>query len=157
MNDGKKTRQSNLPSKELIASRIEQLRLERDMSKADLARACGTNEGNVWKWITGRQRPSMEKIGLIATALGTTIEKLMAPPPGAPTDLEREVVAELMPKARSRTERELITESVRTALDRAAARMRDEAARNASANKEPDEPQSQSTVPPPPEKRRRRA
>jgi transcriptional regulator with XRE-family HTH domain len=158
MGDQRSKKQSNLPSKKLIGVRIEKLRVERDMSKADLARACDTNEGNVWKWITGRQRPGLDKIGLIATALGTTTEALLAPPPGAPNDLEQQIIAELMPKARSRAERELIAESVRKTLDAAAARTLSERAQDAFPSEETATPQlPESTLPPPPEKRKRRA
>lgn len=50
---------------------ITDARRKAGLSMADLAAMVGVNRTTVWRWETGRAKPDVEAIRMIATATGT--------------------------------------------------------------------------------------
>jgi phage repressor protein C with HTH and peptisase S24 domain len=55
---------------------IRRLRKERDLNQVDLAERIGTDSGNVSRYETDKQKPSMDMLEKIADALGTSVSEI---------------------------------------------------------------------------------
>lgn len=151
-------KKSRGPSKKLIGLRIDKRREELGLKKVELARACETNEGNLHKWIKGKQKPGMDKLILLSRALQMSIDDLTAPPPGEPESaLERQLVDEMSGRARNDAERELIAETIKRSLAAVAAQTGSAPAQGGASAAESPEQSKSSTPLPAPKPRKRRA
>ena len=63
---------------ESVRNRIEERLRARQMTQRDLAARLGVSEVTVSRWLSGERTPSIETMGKIANALGTTISYLLS-------------------------------------------------------------------------------
>jgi len=59
-----------------LGATIRRLRKERDLNQVDLAERIGTDSGNVSRYETDKQKPSVDMLGKIADALGTSVSEI---------------------------------------------------------------------------------
>jgi transcriptional regulator with XRE-family HTH domain len=64
-------------------NRIREFRLARDRTMAEVAVRVGATVGTVWRWETGRRKPSQRNARALARALGVTVEELALDGAGA--------------------------------------------------------------------------
>ena len=58
-------------------NQIKKLRINAEMTQADLAKACGVTQGTVSGWENGKCFPGTDKIRLVARALGCDVSVLL--------------------------------------------------------------------------------
>ncbi|MBQ7315544.1 MAG: helix-turn-helix transcriptional regulator [Clostridia bacterium] len=56
---------------------LKQLRLKRDMRQTDIAVLCNVSAATYRRWEWGKQTPRAQQLINLATALGTTEERLL--------------------------------------------------------------------------------
>lgn len=56
--------------------KVEQIMAEKGITRADLARACGTQNGAVSHWLSGRNVPDVKNAAKICAALGVKFEDI---------------------------------------------------------------------------------
>lgn len=62
-----------------LGARVEALRIDLDMTRPQLAVACGVDPSTIYRLEKGNHSPAFDKLGLIAKALGTTVVDLVKP------------------------------------------------------------------------------
>lgn len=67
-----------------LAARLKQLRLERDLTRAELAERSGISTPSIWAWETGRTVPRLQSLETLAKGLDVPVADLQigaGPPP----------------------------------------------------------------------------
>lgn len=59
-----------------LANRLKQLRLERDLTRAELAELAGISTPSIWAWETGRTVPRLQSLEILAKGLGVPVSEL---------------------------------------------------------------------------------
>lgn len=59
-----------------LAARLKQLRLARDMTRAELAERSGISTPSIWAWETGRTVPRLGSLETLAKGLGVPVSEL---------------------------------------------------------------------------------
>lgn len=86
-----------------VSERLKELRLERELSVAELAESAGVSSPYIWQIESGRrQNPSGDKLQKLATALGVTIADLIGSVEGIPSEALEEAPASLREFVRRR-------------------------------------------------------
>lgn len=71
-----------------LAARLKQLRIERDLTRAELAERSGISTPSIWAWETGRTVPRIGSLETLAKGLGVPVSELQigvgAPAPELP-------------------------------------------------------------------------
>jgi transcriptional regulator with XRE-family HTH domain len=70
-----------------IGARIRAARKAKGLTLAALGKAVGVNKVSAWAWEAGKAKPRLDKVQLIATALGVTPEALLRNPVQGSADL----------------------------------------------------------------------
>ncbi|WP_113674535.1 helix-turn-helix domain-containing protein [Vallitalea guaymasensis] len=78
--------------------RLKELRKERGLTQKKLGESCGIDEANLRKYESGRQKPKIETIDKIASALEVSTFRLMG------LDLSTISTSELLKELESRNE-----------------------------------------------------
>ncbi len=66
-----------VPSRVFSGERFKQLRKEAGLKGSDIARATGITEWTLSAWVTGRNKPTVELLILVADALGCTLDEFL--------------------------------------------------------------------------------
>lgn len=74
-----------------LAARLKQLRLARDLTRAELAERSGISTPSIWAWETGRTVPRLGSLETLAKGLGVPVSELQI---GAGADLAAMPVSE---------------------------------------------------------------
>lgn len=61
----------------MFASRLKEIRLERNMTQKDLAEVVNVKSNTISEYESGKTKPSMEKLQSLAAALNISIEELI--------------------------------------------------------------------------------
>lgn len=67
-----------------LAARLKQLRIERDLTRAELAERSGISTPSIWAWETGRTVPRLGSLETLAKGLGVAVAELQIGAPAAP-------------------------------------------------------------------------
>lgn len=59
-----------------LAARLKQLRLERELTRAELAERSGISTPSIWAWETGRTVPRLGSLETLAKGLGVSVSEL---------------------------------------------------------------------------------
>lgn len=59
-----------------LAARLKQLRIERDLTRAELAERSGISTPSIWAWETGRTVPRLGSLETLARGLGVPVSEL---------------------------------------------------------------------------------
>lgn len=59
-----------------LAARLKQLRIERDLTRAELAERSGISTPSIWAWETGRTVPRLGSLETLAKGLGVSVSEL---------------------------------------------------------------------------------
>ena len=59
-----------------LAARLKQLRVARDLTRAELAEKSGISTPSIWAWETGRTVPRLGSLETLAKGLGVTVSEL---------------------------------------------------------------------------------
>lgn len=59
-----------------LAARLKQLRIERDLTRAELAERSGISTPSIWAWETGRTVPRIGSLETLARGLGVAVSEL---------------------------------------------------------------------------------
>lgn len=59
-----------------LAARLKQLRIERDLTRAELAERSGISTPSIWAWETGRTVPRIGSLETLAKGLGVSVSEL---------------------------------------------------------------------------------
>ncbi|MXP27340.1 helix-turn-helix domain-containing protein [Porphyrobacter algicida] len=59
-----------------LARRLKQLRLDRDLTRAELAEKSGISTPSIWAWETGRTVPRLQSLEILAKGLGVPVTEL---------------------------------------------------------------------------------
>ena len=59
-----------------LAARLKQLRIERDLTRAELADRSGISTPSIWAWETGRTVPRLQSLETLAKGLGVPVSDL---------------------------------------------------------------------------------
>lgn len=59
-----------------LAARLKQLRIERDLTRAELAERSGISTPSIWAWETGRTVPRLNSLETLAKGLGVPVSEL---------------------------------------------------------------------------------
>ena len=59
-----------------LAARLKQLRIERDLTRAELAERSGISTPSIWAWETGRTVPRLGSLETLAKGLGVAVSEL---------------------------------------------------------------------------------
>lgn len=59
-----------------LARRLKQLRLDRDLTRAELAERSGISTPSIWAWETGRTVPRLQSLEILAKGLGVPVTEL---------------------------------------------------------------------------------
>lgn len=59
-----------------LAARLKQLRIERDLTRAELAERSGISTPSIWAWETGRTVPRIGSLETLAKGLGVPVSEL---------------------------------------------------------------------------------
>ena len=59
-----------------LARRLKQLRLDRDLTRAELAEKSGISTPSIWAWETGRTVPRLQSLEILAKGLGVPVAEL---------------------------------------------------------------------------------
>lgn len=59
-----------------LAARLKQLRMERDLTRAELAERSGISTPSIWAWETGRTVPRLGSLETLAKGLGVAVSEL---------------------------------------------------------------------------------
>ncbi len=59
-----------------LAARLKQLRMERDLTRAELAERSGISTPSIWAWETGRTVPRLGSLETLARGLGVAVSEL---------------------------------------------------------------------------------
>ena len=59
-----------------LAARLKQLRIERDLTRAELAERSGISTPSIWAWETGRTVPRLGSLETLAKGLGVSVSQL---------------------------------------------------------------------------------
>lgn len=78
-----------------LAARLKQLRMAKDLTRAELAERSGISTPSIWAWETGRTVPRLGSLETLAKGLGVDVSELQIGVGGASGDLH----AALMPTA----------------------------------------------------------
>lgn len=70
-----------------LAARLKQLRIERDLTRAELAERSGISTPSIWAWETGRTVPRLQSLETLAKGLGVTVSELQIGAGPLPTEL----------------------------------------------------------------------
>lgn len=70
-----------------IGARIKAARTVKGLTLAQLGEAVGVNKVSAWAWETGNAKPRVDKVQLIAAALGVTPAALLSNPAQGSADL----------------------------------------------------------------------
>lgn len=62
-----------------FSANLRRLMDERGLTQTELARLIGVKPWTVWKYLDGQNEPSLARLEEIATALSTSVAKLLAP------------------------------------------------------------------------------
>ena len=100
-----------------LAARLKQLRLERELTRAELAERSGISTPSIWAWETGRTVPRLGSLETLARGLGVPVSELQigaaalpeglytsspsGPPAEASGDLRAARLAELVAASRA--------------------------------------------------------
>lgn len=68
-----------------LAARLKQLRLARDLTRAELAERSGISTPSIWAWETGRTVPRLGSLETLAKGLGVPVSELQIGAAAAPT------------------------------------------------------------------------
>lgn len=60
-----------------FSQRLRQLRLERDLTQAEVAKAISVDKGYVSSWETGRSKPSLDSVLALSKFFGVSLDYLM--------------------------------------------------------------------------------
>lgn len=69
-----------------LAARLKQLRIERDLTRAELAERSGISTPSIWAWETGRTVPRLQSLETLAKGLGVGVSELQIGVEDAPGD-----------------------------------------------------------------------
>lgn len=70
-----------------LAARLKQLRIERDLTRAELAERSGISTPSIWAWETGRTVPRIGSLETLAKGLGVTVSELQIGVGDGPVEL----------------------------------------------------------------------
>lgn len=70
-----------------LAARLKQLRLAKDLTRAELAERSGISTPSIWAWETGRTVPRLGSLETLAKGLGVAVSELQIGVEGMPSDL----------------------------------------------------------------------
>jgi transcriptional regulator with XRE-family HTH domain len=76
-----------------LAARLKQLRIERDLTRAELAERSGISTPSIWAWETGRTVPRIGSLETLAKGLGVPVAELQIGV-GAPSELPALTIGE---------------------------------------------------------------
>lgn len=71
-----------------LAARLKQLRIARDLTRAELAERSGISTPSIWAWETGRTVPRLGSLETLARGLGVPVSELQIGTSPAPMDFE---------------------------------------------------------------------
>ena len=77
-----------------LAARLKQLRLARDLTRAELAERSGISTPSIWAWETGRTVPRLNSLETLARGLGVSVSELQIGAGPASNDLPSASVSE---------------------------------------------------------------
>lgn len=69
-----------------LAARLKQLRITKDLTRAELAERSGISTPSIWAWETGRTVPRLGSLETLAKGLGVAVSELQIGDAGLPTD-----------------------------------------------------------------------
>lgn len=75
-----------------LAARLKQLRMAKDLTRAELAERSGISTPSIWAWETGRTVPRLGSLETLAKGLGVTVSELQIGVSGASGDLHAAIM-----------------------------------------------------------------
>lgn len=70
-----------------LAARLKQLRISKDLTRAELAERSGISTPSIWAWETGRTVPRLGSLETLAKGLGVDVSELQIGIGGSPVDM----------------------------------------------------------------------
>jgi transcriptional regulator with XRE-family HTH domain len=80
-----------------LAARLKQLRMAKDLTRAELAERSGISTPSIWAWETGRTVPRLGSLETLAKGLGVDVSELQIGVAGASGDLHPAVMPKVAP------------------------------------------------------------
>lgn len=75
-----------------LAARLKQLRISRDLTRAELAERSGISTPSIWAWETGRTVPRLGSLETLAKGLGVSVSELQIGAGALPSEMPPGIV-----------------------------------------------------------------